>query len=62
MMTERCVRCLKPAKFWTGWVARGKRKVTAGWCSTRCCRAWTGYAGNYEITMGRQRTEPKEHA
>jgi len=31
-----CIRCLKPARQWSGHVICGKKKRAAGWCSFRC--------------------------
>ena len=54
MKTKKCVRCLKPAKFWCGHVLYGKKKVTAGWCSKRCYNV-QGFKGIYAHEMGMKR-------
>lgn len=35
--TRNCVRCFKPALFWSGYVLdRRRQMVLAGWCSKKC--------------------------
>jgi hypothetical protein len=52
MYTKNCVRCLKPAKFWSGHVRDGKGTTYAGWCSERCHRIM-GFKGLYRKDMGK---------
>ena len=57
--TLNCVRCCKPAKFWSGHVDyfkyTGNRmrrvSVIAGWCSNRCFND-RGFRGMYSFHMG----------
>jgi len=49
--TNKCVRCLKPAKFWSGHVLKNNRKIIAGWCSIRCSEA-PGFVGLWKKEMG----------
>lgn len=49
--TKNCVRCLKPAKLWSGHVLDNKRQVTAGWCSESCMDS-QGFYGHYIKEMG----------
>ena len=51
MGTKNCVRCFKLAKFWTGHVFKGKKTITAGWCTMRCLNA-PGFVGHYSKKMG----------
>jgi hypothetical protein len=46
--TKNCVRCLKPAKMWTGHVRdlETKEEIIAGWCSQRCYKV-AGFKGIY---------------
>jgi hypothetical protein len=50
--TTRCVRCLKSAVVYTGYVLRGRRVVLAGWC--RRCHSEHGHAfvGHHQKRMG----------
>jgi len=54
MKTKNCVRCGKPAKFYSGHVLDGKKKVTAGWCSERCANVM-GFRGHYAKHMEKVR-------
>lgn len=36
MNTKNCIRCGKPARFWSGHVHRDGDRLTAGWCSAEC--------------------------
>lgn len=54
MDTKNCVRCGKPAKFWSGYVMQDikkRKKVCAGWCSNRCAKQ-IGFSGQYLEWMG----------
>ncbi len=49
--TAMCARCLKrTAKFHAGHVLVGKRRITAGWCSQRCCNS-AGFFGQWLPAM-----------
>lgn len=45
--TEKCVRCLKPARIWSGHVLKDGEKIIAGWCSKRCADA-KGFVGLWQ--------------
>lgn len=49
-----CVRCRKPARYWSGhvvWTDTGQlRKRIAGWCGTRCMRI-RGFYGRWLPSM-----------
>ena len=54
--TTRCVRCYKPAKFWSGYVlqqtATRKEIILAGWCSKRCSKD-PAFCGHWRQEMGK---------
>jgi hypothetical protein len=52
--TNRCVRCYKPARYWSGhvlWNDTGQlRKRVAGWCGNKCMRV-RGFYGRVAPAM-----------
>jgi len=62
--TGNCVRCGKPAKFWSGhvdyfqYIGNKMRRVSviAGWCSNRCFNN-RGFKGMYFAWMGSRNGE-----
>ena len=55
--TTKCVRCGKPAQWWSGWVQRGRAHILAGWCSKRCLTTWTHCFGRWTPAMGAARAD-----
>jgi hypothetical protein len=55
--TRKCVRCLKPAKFWGGYVVRNGVGVLAGWCGHRCHNVG-GFCGHHQRRMGYSKEMP----